>query len=155
MKPLVIGLGNPLRGDDSAGPRAVELLYHCLPPGVADIRVCHQLTPELCEPIARASLVIFIDARDGGDPGTICAQPVAVYGDTRHTHFLSPGALLTLARSLYDFAPHAWLITVSAAQFGFGEALSPEVEAAMPEVVERVCALVSAETDIPTMPCAS
>ena len=51
--------------------------------------------------------------------------------------------------------PHAWLITVSAAQFGFGEALSPEVEAAMPEVVERVCALVSAETDIPTMPCAS
>lgn len=155
MKPLVIGLGNPLRGDDSAGQRAAELLYHCLEPGAADIRLCHQLTPELAEPLSRASLAVFIDARDGGEAGEICARRVESFGETRHTHFLTPGALLQLARTLYDSEPRAWLITISAAQFEFGAALSPEVERALPALVDRVCALVAAEGELPEMPCAS
>ena len=155
MKPLVIGLGNPLRGDDSAGQRAAELLYHCLEPGAADIRLCHQLTPELAEPLSRASLAVFVDARDGGEPGDICARCVECFGETRHTHFLTPGALLLLAKTLYGSAPHAWLVTVSAAQFEFGAALSPEVEQALPGLVDRVCALVAAECKLREMPCAS
>ncbi|MFN8377506.1 MAG: hydrogenase maturation protease [Anaerolineae bacterium] len=155
MKSLVIGLGNPLRGDDSAGQRAAEMSYHCIPPGDAEVRLCHQLTPELAEPLSRASLAIFIDARDGGEPGSICATPVEGFGETRHTHFLTPGALVQLARTLYGRTPRAWLITVSAAQFDFGAPLSPEVEAALPELVERVCALVAAEDSVPDMPCAS
>lgn len=155
MKPLVIGLGNPLRGDDSAGQRAAELLYHCLEPGAADIRLCHQLTPELAEPLSRASLAVFIDARDGGEAGEICARRVESFGETRHTHFLTPGALLQLAKTLYDSEPRAWLITISAAQFEFGAALSPEVERALPALVDRVCALVAAEGELPEMPCAS
>ena len=155
MRPLVIGLGNPLRGDDSAGQRAAELLYHCLEPGAADIRLCHQLTPELAEPLSRASLAVFIDARDGGEAGEICARRVESFGETRHTHFLTPGALLQLAKTLYDSEPRAWLITISAAQFEFGAALSPEVERALPALVDRVCALVAAEGELPEMPCAS
>ncbi len=155
MKPIVIGLGNPLRGDDSAGQRAAEALYHCMPANAADIRLCHQLTPELSEPLARASLAVFIDARDGGEPGHICAQPIDTGGETRHTHFMTPGALLALTKALNGRAPHAWLITISAAQFDLGAPLSPEVERALPEVVERVCALVAAETALPVMPCAS
>lgn len=155
MKPLVIGLGNPLRGDDSAGQRAAEMLYHCIPPGGADVRLCHQLTPELSEPLSRAALAVFIDAREGGQPGDICAMRVESFGETRHTHFLTPGALLQLAKTLYGSAPRAWLVTVSAAQFEFGAPLSPEVERALPDLVERVCSLVAAEDTVPDMPCAS
>lgn len=155
MKPLIIGLGNPLRGDDSAGQRAAEMTYHCIAPDSADVRLCHQLTPELSEPLARASLAIFIDARDGGEPGQICVQPLDSGGETRHTHFMTPGALLLLSRALYGHAPRAWLVTVSAAQFDLGAPLSPEVEQALPELVERVCGMVNAEAARPDMPCAS
>ena len=155
MKPLVIGLGTPLRVHDSAGQRAAELSYHCIAPGGADVRLCHQLTPELAELLARASLAIFVDARDGGEPGSVCALRASSYGETRHTHFLTPGALLQLTRTLYGRAPQAWLVTVSAAQFEFGAPLSPEVEAALPELVDRICALVAAEGALPEMPCAS
>jgi hydrogenase maturation protease len=155
MKPLIIGLGNPLRGDDSAGQRAAEALYHCIAPESADIRLCHQLTPELSEPLARASLAVFIDARDGGEPGQICVQQLDSGGETRHTHFMTPGALLLMAKTLYGRAPHAWLVTISAAQFDLGAPLSPDVEAALPEVIKRVCALVAAEHALPEMPCAS
>jgi hydrogenase maturation protease len=155
MKPLVIGLGNPLRGDDSVGQRAAEQLYHCMPQGAAEVRLCHQLTPELSEPLSRASLAVFIDARDGGPPGTVYAQQVDLGGETRHTHFLTPGALLQLAKTLYGHAPHAWLVTVCAGHFNLGEPLSPEVEQALPEVVARVCALVAAENAVPNMPSAS
>jgi hydrogenase maturation protease len=155
MKPLVIGLGNPLRGDDSAGQRAAELLYHCMEPGAAEVRLCHQLTPELSEPLSRASLVVFIDARDGGTPGQICAKRVDSFGDARHTHFLTPSALLQMAQELYGRTPHAWLLTVTAAHFELGAPLSPEVEHALPDLVARACALVAAEDELPEMPCAS
>lgn len=155
MKPLIIGLGNSLRGDDSAGQRVAEMLYHCIVPNSADVRLCHQLTPELSEPLARASLAIFIDARDGGEPGRICIQPLDSGGETRHTHFMTPGALLLLAKTLYGRAPRAWLATVSAVQFDLGAPLSPEVERALPEIAERVCAMIRAEGAVPEMPCAS
>lgn len=155
MKALVIGLGNPLRGDDSIGQRAAEALYHCMEPGAAEVRLCHQLTPELSEPLARASLAIFIDARDGGPPGEICAKLVDSFGEARHTHFMTPSALLQLAKSLYGRAPHAWIVTVNAAHFDLGQPLSPEVERALPALVDRVCALVAAEGAVPEMPCAS
>lgn len=61
---LIIGYGNPLRGDDGLGWHVAQRLAAVLPQHRARIEVCHQLTPELAEPISRADLVIFIDAED-------------------------------------------------------------------------------------------
>ena len=58
---LIIGYGNPLRGDDGLGWRAAEQLAEIIPQSEAEVIACHQLTPELAEPISRARLVIFID----------------------------------------------------------------------------------------------
>ena len=87
MKPLVIGYGNSLRGDDGAGPYAARLLQNMNDEGGWDIVACHQLTPELAETISRASLVIskgdanyrrlLGDAH--WDPATPFAQAVAYF----------------------------------------------------------------------------
>src|SRR2546430_17105907 len=55
---LIIGFGNPLRGDDDLGPRvARELRMRGLPALDA-----HQLTPELAEAVSRVELAGVIDS---------------------------------------------------------------------------------------------
>ena len=68
---LVIGVGNPLRGDDGLGWHAAEHLRERLVELHATVTSCHQLIPELAEPVSRAERVIFIDARVGPTPGTV------------------------------------------------------------------------------------
>ena len=50
---LVIGWGNPLRGDDAFGFLAAERLIPLLPE--AEVLAVHQLTPELMDSVRQAS----------------------------------------------------------------------------------------------------
>ena len=59
---LVIGYGNPLRGDDGAGWKAAELLAEDPRLAGAVVLARHQLTPELADDVSRASLVVLVDA---------------------------------------------------------------------------------------------
>jgi len=59
---LIIGWGNPLRGDDGVGWRAAELLSGTLAGHDVAVRVSHQLMPELAEEISRSEFVVFIAA---------------------------------------------------------------------------------------------
>src|SRR5512136_1175751 len=74
---LVVGYGNPLRGDDGAGWQAAERLEALLPPAQVNVLIRHQLTPELAEPSSRAELVILIDASCVDPPGQIACREVA------------------------------------------------------------------------------
>ena len=67
---LIIGYGNPLRGDDGVGWEVASRLAVIIPSEAAHILTVHQLTPELAESVSEADLVIFIDASDVGEPGT-------------------------------------------------------------------------------------
>ncbi len=128
---LVIGYGNPLRGDDAFGYRAAERI-----PGAIAV---HQLTPELMDPIARADRVIFLDATTEGVPGEIRRRPVLPAEDDRaFTHHATPDSLLAGARALYGRAPEATLITVTAATFDLSDTLSPEVEAALESLLPEL-----------------
>src|SRR5690242_12833541 len=79
---LVIGYGNPLRGDDGVGWHAAEALAKSLqdeervPAERVMVLACHQLTLELAEPLSRVERVIFIDACDGPPPGSVDRQPI-------------------------------------------------------------------------------
>jgi hydrogenase maturation protease len=126
---LIIGYGNPLRGDDAFGYRAAERI-----PGAIAV---HQLTPELMDPISRADRVIFLDAAAEGTPGEIRRRPVQPSPDASNfTHHATPETLLAGARALYGRAPEALLITVTAATFDLSETLSPEVAAALERLLE-------------------
>lgn len=161
-RPLLIGIGNPLRGDDGVGWRLVEELERTggdREPS-AHRRVVHQLTPELATDLAASSRVLFIDAwvppsphDTGGDDSR--ARPcllrlssgwpaaAGLGGEAagtgrppavalRHSHHLDPQALLAMSASLYDAAPCAHLLRVPAFHFGYGMELSAPLRAHLP-----------------------
>jgi hydrogenase maturation protease len=144
MATLVIGYGNPLRQDDGLGWHVAERLCAARLPGV-EVVACHQLTPELAEPISRAERVVFVDVREGAVPGRVeCrAATLEVEADLAFSHHLLPGALLQLARELYGTCPPSWVVTIDGAAFGHHADLSPLMLDSVPVVVERVCRLLA------------
>ena len=107
---LVIGFGNPLRGDDGAGWRVAELL--CDDPRAAGARVLarHQLTPELAEDVAKARLLVLVDASaEPNRAGEISSSPLQSRprSGALYSHHVDPAGLLELATALYGQAPPA------------------------------------------------
>ncbi len=110
---LVIGIGNPLRGDDGVGWWLAERAEQ-LPPGTPTrgpllVRTVQQLTPELAAELTDVRRVLFIDAwwppgpgtgvhqaperpqalEAGGDGGSVAALAVTA-SNGRHTPRPSP-----------------------------------------------------------------
>jgi hydrogenase maturation protease len=142
---LVVGYGNPLRGDDGFGCHAAALL--AADPRLEEARVLarHQLTPELATDIASASLVVLVDASVAdGAPGSVAVRFIQPRRDSppSWSHHLDPAALAGLARALYDRAPPMVLISVTGAAFTDDGRLSPALQRVLPEVVERVAGVV-------------
>jgi len=149
---LVIGYGNPLRADDGLGWQVGQQLAAEVSSDEVSVMPVHQLTPELAEPISRARLAVFVDAREGPDPGQVRCEEVrpASQTDPSFSHDLDPPSVLELARILYGQCPHAVLVTVDGDDFGYGAGLSPVVRAAVPEVIRMVTALLRDLTPDPS-----
>jgi len=130
---LIIGYGNPLRGDDGFGWHAAVRLQGLIHDDGIEILPVHQLTPELMDPISRVRRVIFIDAAVGEDAGKLTVTTLAATGGAppAFTHFATPAALLEGARSLYGAKPEALLVTVVGLDFEIGERLSEPVRLAL------------------------
>ena len=148
---LIIGYGNPLRGDDRLGWFAAERLEQ-LPELVEDrtieIITCHQLTPELAEAVSQVKLVIFIDAAAQGTPGTVKCESLntdPTQPDTLGHHF-TPARVLAYAHAIFGGTPRAVVVSVAVESFELGEQLSQAVEAALPTVVERVLGIMQTQT---------
>jgi hydrogenase maturation protease len=138
---LVIGYGNPLRGDDGAGWRAAELLED--DPRAAGARVLarHQLTPELAEDVGRAGLLVLVDAStEPGPAGSVSSRPLpgTPASQSVFSHHVDPVRLLQLAEALFGHAPAAVQVSVRAADLEVGTDLSAPVAAAMPVLVDAV-----------------
>lgn len=144
---LIVGYGNPLRGDDGLGWHAAQRLSEILPQTSAEIVTLHQLTPELAESVSQADLVILIDAGCDGQPGTFSCQAVQPREilPTSFTHDFDAAALLTLTNLLFGHCPPAYLLTITAEAFGYEERLSPSVEAALPGLIACVSNLIGHE----------
>jgi hydrogenase maturation protease len=146
---LVIGYGNPLRGDDGIGWHVIQALEARPASGeregaALDLLACHQLLPELAEPISKASHVIFIDARVDGVPGAVIEEPLepSSTAATSLTHDFDAPTLLALARVLYGHCPPATLLSIPAASFDYTDKLSPPVQEALPTIIQRARELV-------------
>ena len=137
---LIIGYGNPLRGDDGVGWQAARRLEALLEDEFVETLALHQLTPELAEPISRADLIIFIDASHEGNPGSWKCErliPNVTAGNSLAHHF-TPASLLTCAQAIFRASPSALVISVAGASFGYDEQLTSSVEKALPQVIEHV-----------------
>lgn len=138
---LVIGYGNPLRGDDGVGCIVAEELAKrlCDPESKVQVVACHQLNPELAEPIAETRAVIFIDASVDLKPGEVRVSPVAPDRfSPAFVHDMKPGALLATASELFGQAPPAKSVVVGAVCFDAGMHLTPPVQNAVSTAVSAV-----------------
>ena len=123
--PLVIGIGNSLRGDDGVGVLLAEQVGG---------RSVQQLTPELAAELAELEAVLFIDAwlaPAGGPPQLVELIPAGA--GAPDTHRLEPAELLAISQALYGRAPAACLLQVPAHVFEHGNTLSAQLQAALPQ----------------------
>jgi len=137
---LVIGFGNPLRGDDAAGPSVARSADFARPDVV--VLTPQQLLPELAPEVAAADVVVFIDAAADISAGEVRCQVVTPSTAPRLEHILSPAALVGLGLAAFGRAPHAWLVEIGAESFDVGRTLTPAVAGAVPRAVALVRALI-------------
>ena len=141
----VVGIGNPLRGDDGAGWAVVEALAELTADPVQTICV-HQLLPELLDSIHLAGQVIFVDASVDGKPGSVMVTSIQPATDgPASSHQLHPAVLLAMGVKLYGRMPSATLITISGQDFGYQETLSLPVQQA---VQEAICQIMQAKEPV-------
>jgi len=125
VKPdLIFTWGNPSRGDDALGPAMYDLLQHAKLHGV-DLLTDFQLQIEHATDLEDRKRVLFVDASiSAGAPFEFVRlhpQQDASYT----THAMSPQALLSVYRQVYDSAPPpAWLLSIRGYEFGLGLPLS-------------------------------
>jgi hydrogenase maturation protease len=137
MKTLVIGYGNDSRNDDGVGWFVVaELAKLGLP---ATLETAHQLEVDFAEIVRDYDQVIFVDAAIPESPAPWTRADV-VPGFQSHAvaHFLTPGDVLGLCRTLYGCAPGGVLFSIRGHDFNFGMDLSPATRQAALEVVREI-----------------
>lgn len=159
---LIAGVGNVLRGDDGFGVRAAEALMRD-PRLPAEVKVVEtgiggmSLVQELMD---RFDALILLDACDrGAPPGTVFVLEPELPDLSRlsvherrdyfaDTHYATPLRALALAAAVVKLPPLVRVVGCQPAQTErFGIGLAPNVEAALPDAVDRVFALIAAITN--------
>ena len=146
---LILGCGNPLRGDDGLGWVVTDCLASVLNDPSVEVIQTQQLTPELAEPVSRASLVIVVDASHTGRPGSWKREEIEISGTEpgKLGHHFSPAALLAYASAVFHSTPRMLLVSVAIKSVDCNEGLTPEIEASLPEVVRHVCEQAARELE--------
>ena len=150
----VIGIGQSLRGDDAAGPAAVQLWRQRYPATAErpDVQVELAELPGigLLNLLEGSSVVILVDAiRSDAQPGTIHLltenQLETFQPGAGSAHGWGVAETLSLGQKLRltSLPRKLILIGIEAGQLNMGETLSPEVEAALPEVARQIERLVN------------
>jgi hydrogenase maturation protease len=140
---LVIGVGNPDRGDDGAGPAVARLLQGTLPAAVAVVAANGEATA-LVERLADADRAVLVDAAQSGAPaGTVrrfdaAAAPLPHGSGGVSSHGFGLAAAIELARALGQLPRRCVVYAIEGASFAAGAPLSPAVAAATAEVAGRI-----------------
>jgi hydrogenase maturation protease len=136
---LLIGIGNPDRGDDAAGLEVARRVRQATSPAEVTVRELagDQLT--LIDEWAGASEVYVVDAVcSGGVPGTVyqfnAANALTERFHHRGTHMFSLADVMELARALGRLPGQLTGYGIEGASFAIGDGLSKEAAAAVDKV---------------------
>jgi hydrogenase maturation protease len=138
---VVIGIGNPVRGDDAAGVVVAEYLRPRVPEGV-EVVSCSEEPSRLMEAWEGAESVLLVDTvSSGSQPGTLhCfdagegAVPARTFRSS--THAIGIADTIELARALGRLPRRVRIYGIEAGSFETGNSLTPPVEAAVAGLVE-------------------
>jgi hydrogenase maturation protease len=151
---LVVGLGNPILGDDGVGWRVADQVEARLPADQA-IRV-ERLSLgglSLMERMLDYEAVVLVDAMWSGmhAPGTVTVHsldelPNPAAGHTTAAHDASLRTALQAAHDLGAATPQSVKVVAieTRTSYEFSEELNPEVEAAVPIATRKVLDLLAA-----------
>jgi hydrogenase maturation protease len=144
----IIGLGNPILGDDGVGWRVVEAMRARLDDAAVDLLCLSVGGVSLMEQLIGCDRALLVDAVvTGGTPGEVLSMPLEELDDpscghTGSTHDTTLTTALSLGRALHAALPDdIWVVGVEVDPgrlHEFNEDLSPEVTAAVPEAVRCV-----------------
>lgn len=141
-KVAIIGIGNPVMGDDSIGPRLVAELEGSVP-GV-DLIDMGTGGMQLVHILAEYRAVILIDSADmglpPGDSRLFSPEDVVSLKETRaySLHDWDVLRSIEISRELGEAPERILILAVQPATLEMVEKLSPEVETGIPHYVEEL-----------------
>lgn len=126
---LIIGYGNPSRGDDALGPVLLDEIACLLPQhpewGAIELLTDFQLQIEFVLDLAGRQRIVFVDAAASGAEPFAFTPLTASDVSTAATHALTPGALLATFQRHYCCAPPpSFLLAIRGHDFELGAPLS-------------------------------
>ena len=144
--PIVIGIGNPDRGDDAVGVQVARQVARQVAAERLDLLTLEFDDPsEALDAWEPEDTVVVADAiRSGGEPGDIHVVDVleqklpAGNWSAGGTHALGLAAVVELARSLDLLPKRLVVVGIEAGQFDHGAPMSEAVQAALPTATDAV-----------------
>lgn len=143
-KPLVIGIGNPLRGDDGAGLELARLLEKKLQ-GLVDTEYCQGNLLELMDLWGTRECVFLIDAvsTENANPGALHqfaahAEQIPALFSQASTHLLDIVQVIELAKVLGKMPDKLILFGIEGKRFHLETGISKELKALMDDVADRI-----------------
>ena len=145
---LVLGWGNPGRGDDALGPLLLESLESEAarrPDWEAHGFVSDfQLQPEHALDLDGAAQVLFVDASTSATAPFTLTRIAPARDRSFSSHALSPQAVLAVCEQVTgQAAPPAWLLGIRGEEFELGVPMSPEAASRLGAATELARDLLS------------
>lgn len=133
---LVIGYGNPSRGDDALGPNFLERLealrFKDRDLDCFDTLTDFQLQVEHAMDMHGYEQVIFVDAAVNLDRPFLFEFLHAARDESYSTHALNPAAVLAVYEEFYGIpSPESCLLTIRGERFDLGDDLSETAKASL------------------------
>jgi hydrogenase 3 maturation protease len=143
---LLVGAGNTLRGDDGAGPELIALLDGKIDADLVDVgEVPESYFSRILE--ARADTVVFIDAANfGGAPGDVAVfEAEDIAGCALSTHQMPVDLFFRYIKQ--NGRAELFAVGIQPAQIGFGDPVSPGVEATVLALAELLRGILPPRSD--------
>lgn len=113
---LLLGFGNPARGDDALGPACIQEIERQAIPNVTT-EADYQLSVEDAATIAQYDIVIFVDAALQGDEPFSFARISPQREFTLSTHAVSPEMVLGMAVDFFNAQTDAYILGIRGYSF--------------------------------------
>ncbi|HET6377463.1 MAG TPA: hydrogenase maturation protease [Methylocella sp.] len=147
---IILGIGNPLRGDDGAGRLAARLLQQRLPRGAGIVELSGD-GAEVLRYLQDAGEAFLIDAcASGAAPGAIhrfdaAREPLPQIAFSLSSHGFGAGEAIGLARALGVLPKRCIVYAIEGRSYALGASLSAPVLAAVHKVAERLAGEIGKE----------
>ena len=166
MKPLVIGVGNPLAGDDGLGYCIGRVLEECVNSKCYDVITLTALDPGVAAYFEGRNLVVVIDAVDPSslpegaklaiyeiNPNNMSIEELSEYLSEVSSHEPNPVNIALIARAAGVFRGRFILLGVRAFNIELGAGLSSEACKLVSRAVANVLEIVGCKASVDNSCC--